>query len=106
MEPTEPTIVTGHDGPNDSAVVRLEAHSANSLVELVDDVDDPSVLSVAVDRAVTNDDVLDRDALVALVSVLVTLGVRRFETDHPQVVRRVLDTHSAISAGDIAVLEP
>lgn len=106
MESTEPTIVTGHDVPNDSAVARLETQSASSLVELVDDVDDPSAVSVAVDRAVTNDDVLDRDALVALVSVLVTLGVRRFETRHPQVVRRVLDTHAAISAGDIAVLEP
>ncbi len=112
MASTEPTIVGGHDDLIDPDAFRVEAPSVDALVELVDGVDDPGSLTVAVDAAVSNDGAgstdgaVDHDALVAVVAVLVALGVRRFETRHRQVVRRILDTHAAISAGDIAVLEP
>jgi hypothetical protein len=111
MGSTEPTIVDGHENPIDLADFRVEALSVDALLDLVDVVDDVGSLTVAVDAAVSFDDAvstdgaIDRDALVAVVAVLVECGVRRFETRHPQVIKRVLDTYAAISAGEIEVLE-
>lgn len=61
--------------------------------------------SVPTDDLADNDSVAT-DALIALVSVLVMRGVTAFETTNPKVVTRILDTHAAISAGEISVLEP
>ncbi|MFT7474299.1 MAG: hypothetical protein ACI81L_001224 [Verrucomicrobiales bacterium] len=105
MGSTEPTIVAGHDDPIDSEGFRVEALSVDALIDLVDVVDDVGSLTVAVDAAVSKNGAIDNDALVALVAVLVECGVHRFETRHPQVIRRVLDTFAAISAGEIEVLE-
>ena len=63
--------------------------------------DENSAVLVAVDDAFEG----DTDALVALVSVLVTAGVQHIETAHVRAVARIFDTHLAISAGQIEVLE-
>jgi hypothetical protein len=105
MGSTEPTIVGSHDDPIESEGFRVEALTVDALVDLVDVVDDLGSLTVAVDAAVSNDGAIDNDALVAVVAVLVDCGVRRFETRHAEVVRRVLDTYAAIAAGEIEVLE-
>lgn len=49
-------------------------------------------------------DTVAREDLIALVSMLVIQGVRSFETSDPQTVKRILDTHAAIAAGEIEVL--
>ena len=110
MTPSTPTLVhaLGHH-PFETVQVRIEDHTVGAILDALDQVDDLDSVVVVVDAAAyTIDDtepVVDRDALIALVSVLVVHGVRSFETRHPQLVRRVLDMHSAIIAGEIEVLE-
>jgi len=89
---------------------RLEAGSPEELVDAVV-AGDPSEVIVAIDSAVTlpkgvDGEQPDTDIFVSLASVLVTKGVRAFETAHPQVVRRVFDMHRALSTGDVEVLQP
>lgn len=72
---------------------RIESASTSQLPEDLDGV------------CVILDDDIERDEFVALVSVLAVRGVRAFETSQATVVQRILDTHAAISAGEIEVLE-
>lgn len=90
----------GADVP-DVALTRLVEFDADSLITAVRHVEEPATLLVAVDPACAD----DAELLVAVVSVLVIEGVRHVETGRPQVVRRILDTHRAICAGAIEVLD-
>lgn len=90
--------------------IRVEESTLDAVLDALDRIDDLDEVVVVVDACASRVDgtdlVLDHDDLVAVVSVLVVHGVRSFETRHPQPVRRVLDMHTAIVAGEIEVLEP
>ena len=105
MTATDRTFVIARGIEAPAEHIRIDASTAEraltALTELYEDADDGSGIVCAV-----LDDDMDRDEFVALVSVLVVHGVTMFDTNHSQIVRRVLDTHSAISAGQIEVLEP
>lgn len=79
---------------------RIDAATAESAFSALDALGDVSLVCAVLD------DTLDRDDFVALVAVLVARGVTTFETSQTQTVQRILDTHLAISAGQIEVLEP
>ncbi len=102
MTGNEPTIVHAvATGEASDPFVRVAETSARTLVERITGMTEPSDALVVIDVAAG-----DHDELVALASVLVSAGVAHIETSSPQVVRRVFDTHCAISTGTIEVLEP
>ena len=78
---------------------RIDASTPALALDALAAADDASLVCAVLD------DGIDHDEFVALVSVLVVRGVTMFDTEHPQIVRRVLDTHSAIAAGQIEVLQ-
>ena len=103
MSSSEPTIVHARTyAPDGFGLRRVEHFSAEKVFESVDLAENPGELLVVLDTAVTDG---DPDELVALASVLVVEGVRSFETYSPKTVRRVLDTYTAITSGQIEVLE-
>lgn len=101
MSATEATVVHATGVSSTDALVAITAATPDELVKAVQQYSEVSQLIVAIDEAVSG----DRDALVAVVSVLTSLGVEHIETTEPRAVRRIFDTHRAISAGDIEVLE-
>ncbi len=81
---------------------RVDASSYDIAVAALNDVE--NVDAVCAVLADAQADVLAREELIALVSMLVIHGVRTFETSDPQTVKRILDTSEAIAAGNIEVL--
>ncbi len=98
MTSIERTLVLARETEERAGWQRIDASTpelAHAALELADDVS-------AVCAVVSPAD--DRDAFVALVSVLVMCGVVAFETTDPTIVQRILDAHSAVAAGHIEVL--
>jgi hypothetical protein len=103
MSSSEPTIVHARTyAPDGFGLSRVEHTSADEVLKAVELAERPGELLVVLDSAVPAG---DRDELVALASVLVVEGVRSFETHSPKAVRRVLDMYTAITSGQIEVLE-
>ena len=103
MTALDRTFVVARDTEVPAEQRRIDASTAERALAALGEVHDTASTPLASVCAVL-DDGMDRDEFVALVSVLVVHGVTMFDTNHPQIVQRVLDTHSAIAAGQIEVL--
>lgn len=112
MSSTRPTIVHARGAaPAVDAMHRIEESSVDAVLAAIDRAPNEADVVVAVDAPATvrmpgdSEAFFDHDLLVALVAVLVVRGVQAFETRAVPTVRRILDMHSAITAGAIEVLE-
>ena len=110
MTPRTPTLVHARGRhAAEPPQIRIEEDTLDAVLDALDPIDDLDTVVVVVDVVASISDstgpLVDHDEFIAVVSVLVMHGVRSFETRHPQPVRRVLDMHTAIVAGEIEILE-
>lgn len=102
---SEKVLVVSRQAPERASWNRIEAPSADAALAAIDAIDTAVDVSTVCAVLANADTDLASEETIALVSLLVMRGVMAFETSDPQIVRRILDTHAAISAGQIEVLE-
>ncbi len=102
-----PQEVVRRSGQAFAGHVEVEGTSPHAILAVVTESsrEQRRSMTVAVDASVTNAGLLDTDALTALCSVLVDLGVGAIRTSHPRVAERVYAMEAAIKAGALEVLQ-